>query len=277
MTQSVADLLAQGTFLGVPSTECLGLIAKALACNRSVVWAFPEKQVSEEIYQQVVQQLKQRAQGVPFAYLLGEQEFWSLSFKITPDVLIPRPETEVLVEATLFYVPETASDVLELGTGSGCVVTALAFERPEWQLVAVDQSAAALSLARENATRLSCSNITFVRSDWYSSLASVQKYDAIVSNPPYLSAEDPHLSTDIRYEPHQALVSGETGLEAYEAILLGASRFLKPQGLLFLEHGYTQAKQLSELLVNYGFYVIESRRDLQGHPRVLVARWHGPA
>ncbi|MES2212953.1 MAG: peptide chain release factor N(5)-glutamine methyltransferase [Pseudomonadota bacterium] len=271
-SHTVKELLAQSAALGIPVTECLGLAAKVLGCNRSAVWAFPEKTVSDAHYQELISQFQQRAQGVPFAYLLGEQEFWSLSFKVSPDVLIPRPETELLVEAVLARLGDRQCTVLELGTGSGCISAALSIERSNWQLVAVDQSATALALAEENAARLGCANITFCQSDWYTALVPSVTFDAIVSNPPYLGQDDPYLGTDIRYEPHAALVSGQTGLEAYEAIIAGAKGFLKPGGLLMFEHGYTQVEELSRMLEAQGFCIVESRRDLQGHPRVLVAR-----
>lgn len=213
--------------------------------------------------------LQRRLGGEPIAYILGEREFYSLNFKVTPAVLIPRPETELLVELALERLPAGRSvRVLDLGTGSGAVAVALALHRPQAEVVAVDQSAAPLEVARENAQRLGAGNLRLIQSDWYSALGD-EKFDLIVSNPPYIAAADPHLAQgDVRFEPPAALASGADGLDDIRAIIRDAASHLKPGGWLLFEHGYDQAAACRELLVQAGFEQVASAADLAGIERV---------
>ncbi len=218
--------------------------------------------------------LQRRLQGEPIAYILGEREFYSLAFKVTPAVLIPRPETELLVELALERLPAGRSvRVLDLGTGSGAVAVTLALYRPKTEVVAVDQSVAALEVARENAQRLGAGNLRLIQSDWFSALDG-EKFDLIVSNPPYIAAADPHLTQgDVRFEPPAALASGVDGLEDIRTIIRGASAHLKPGGWLLFEHGYDQAAACRELLTQAGFEQVASAADLAGIARVSYGRW----
>jgi release factor glutamine methyltransferase len=215
--------------------------------------------------------LERRQAGEPVAYILGEREFFSLTFQVTPAVLIPRPETELLVELALARLPESSPcRVLDLGTGSGAVAIAIARHRPLAHVAAVDQSAAALEVARRNAARLGAGNVRFLQGDWYDPLGE-ERFDLIVSNPPYIAAVDPHLAQgDLRFEPAAALASGADGLDAIRAIVARAR--LNPGGWLLFEHGYDQAAACRELLARAGFQEVGSEADLAGIPRVTFGR-----
>ncbi len=213
--------------------------------------------------------LQRRLQGEPIAYILGEREFYSLDFKVTPAVLIPRPETELLVDLALERLPAgIPCRVLDLGTGSGAVAICLALHRPQADVVAADWSAAALEVARENAQRLGAGNLRLIQSDWYSTLDG-EKFDLIVSNPPYIAATDPHLAQgDLRFEPAAALASGADGLDDIRSIVRSAAAHLKPGAWLLFEHGYDQAAACRELLAQAGFAQVASAADLAGIERV---------
>ena len=217
--------------------------------------------------------LERRLKGEPIAYILGEREFHSLRFKVTPDVLIPRPETELLAELALARLPsDRPCRVLDLGTGSGAVAITLALHRSHCEVLAVDQSAAALEIARENARTLGAGKLRFMQSDWYGALAE-EKFDLIVSNPPYIAAADPHLARgDVRFEPDEALVSGVDGLDAIRVIVRGAPAHLNAAGWLLFEHGYDQAAACRELLRQAGFSLVSSSRDLSGIERVTCGQ-----
>lgn len=221
--------------------------------------------------------LQRRLQGEPIAYILGEREFYSLDFKITPAVLIPRPETELLVELALERLPDDhPCRVLDLGTGSGAVAVTLALNRPQAEVVAVDQSATALEVARENAQRLGAGKLRLIHSDWYNALDG-EKFDLIVSNPPYIADADPHLTQgDVRFEPLTALASGTDGLDDIRTIIRGASAHLKSGGWLLFEHGYDQAAACRELLAQAGFEQVTSATDLAGIARVTYGKLNAP-
>lgn len=218
--------------------------------------------------------LQRRLGGEPIAYILGKREFYSLDFKVTPAVLIPRPETELLVELALERLPADRSAlILDLGTGSGAVAVTLALHRPHAEVTAVDRSAAALEVARENMQRLGAGNLKLFQSDWYSALVG-QNFDLIVSNPPYIAAADPHLAQgDVRFEPPAALASGADGLDDIRTIIHGATAHLKPGGWLLFEHGYDQAAVCRELLGQAGFEQVASAADLAGIERVSYGLW----
>lgn len=220
--------------------------------------------------------ISRRAGGEPVAYILGEREFYGLNFAVTPAVLIPRPDTELLIETALRHLPaHTPCRVLDLGTGSGAIAIALARQRPQAEVVAVDASAAALAVAQANAHQLGADNVRCIAGDWYAALgelageSNVKKFDMIVSNPPYIAANDPHLHAgDLRFEPLQALAAGDDGLRDLRVIVAGATTHLVAGGWLWLEHGFDQAAAVVELLRQQGFEQICSLRDLAGQDRV---------
>jgi release factor glutamine methyltransferase len=215
----------------------------------------------------------QRQQGEPLAYLLGEQHFWTLRLKVNPAVLIPRPETELVVERALHHLPKRrTAQVLDLGTGSGAIALAVARERPQVRVLAVDQSAPALEIARENALFNQLDNVSFLRSDWFSAVPQ-QRFDLVLSNPPYIAEDDPHLEpTVLAHEPTIALISGPDGLAAIRQIIREVADFLAPGGWLVLEHGWQQAGSVRQLLESSGLSSVASHADLAGHERVTEAQ-----
>jgi release factor glutamine methyltransferase len=218
-----------------------------------------------------------RVAGEPIAYLTGQREFWSLPLNVTPDVLIPRPETELLVERALALLPEPAASgerrVADLGTGSGAVALALASERPAWRLTATDRSEAALAVARGNAARLKLQDIEFLAGDWFAPLAG-RRFEAILSNPPYIAGGDAALAA-LRHEPAVALSPGPTGLEALRQLIAQAPAHLERGGWLLLEHGADQADAVAAALVAAGYARVRCHRDLAGRDRVTEGRWLG--
>lgn len=215
--------------------------------------------------------LARRLAGEPIAYLTGVREFFGRPFRVTPDVLIPRPDTELLVERALACLPPNQpADVLDLGTGSGCIAISLALERPLARVVAVDQSTAALAIARQNAQALGA-QIEFVHSQWFDALHG-RRFNIIVSNPPYIPAHDPHLQHgDVRFEPRQALVAGPSGLDDLITLVQQAAAHLLPAGTMLLEHGYDQGPAVQDLLRHAGYPAPQTWHDLAGHPRVTCA------
>jgi len=218
--------------------------------------------------------IARRAAGEPVAYILGEREFFGLNFSVTPAVLIPRPDTELLVETALQRLPEDAPcRILDLGAGSGAIAIALALHRPMAEVVAVEASADALTVAQANAHRLGADNVRCIAGNWYAGLG-VKKFDMIVSNPPYIAATDPHLNAgDLRYEPRQALASGSDGLRDLRRIVACAPAHLAAQGWLLLEHGYDQAQACRSLLADSGFSDVQTWMDIAGTSRVSGGRW----
>ena len=217
--------------------------------------------------------LKRRLAGEPIAYILGHREFYGLELSVTPDTLIPRPDTETLVEAALAKNPTNKPcKILDLGTGTGAIALAIASQRPQAKVTAIDQSAEALTVAISNAQKLKISNVSFLQSDWFSALVDT-KFDIIVSNPPYIAQGDPHLSQgDLRFEPISALASGQDGLDDIRRIIQHAPEHLKPQGWLMLEHGFDQAERVTTLMQQAGFGDIEHRYDLADITRVTLGR-----
>jgi release factor glutamine methyltransferase len=217
--------------------------------------------------------VKRRLNGEPIAYILGSREFYGLQLKTTPASLIPRPDTETLVEAALAKIPRNASlNILELGTGTGAVALAIAKNRPNCKVTAVDTSSGALGVALENAQALKLNNVRMLESNWFSVLAlgkEVENFDVIVSNPPYIAQDDDHLKQgDLRFEPISALASGVDGLDDIRQIIQDAPHYLKPDGWLMLEHGYDQAEAVAALLSERGFSQIDHAKDIAGTLRV---------
>lgn len=218
--------------------------------------------------------LHRRLAGEPVAYLLGEREFFGLNFRVTPDVLIPRPDTEILVETALAHIPPDVScRILDMGTGSGAIAISIANHRPQASMTGIDRSAAALEIARDNASRLGIGNVEFRLSHWFAALGS-EHFDIIVSNPPYIAEQDPHLSQgDLRFEPAQALAAGIDGLDDIREIIRAAPAHLAAGGWLMLEHGYDQADKVAKLLREAGFSQTCSIADLGEVMRVTLGQW----
>ena len=245
------------------------LLAHTLGVTRTFLYTHPEKTLDSQQLDTFQELVTKRCKGTPIAYLIHSREFWSLPLQVSEDTLIPRPETELLVELTLTLLKEKSTAyVLDLGTGSGAIALALASERPDWHLLASDSSERALETARQNAERLGLSNVRTIHSDWFASLHE-PPFDAIVSNPPYIAEQDPHLTEgDVRFEPQQALVSGIDGLVALTHIIQHSYDRLLPGGFLLLEHGFMQKKAVCQLLDQHGFEQIQCWQDHQGHDRV---------
>jgi release factor glutamine methyltransferase len=258
----------------VAALEVHALLAHVLCKPRSYLLAYQELVLTDSVLVQFSTLLGRRLQGEPIAYLLGQREFYGLPLRVSPDVLIPRPETELLVELALERLPQNRpARVLDLGTGSGAIAIALAKSRPEAQITAVDISPRALELAQANATQLNASQIAFVASDWFSALPALNRFDLIVSNPPYIAAGDPHLlSKDIEFEPALALVAGPNGMEAIRRIAPVALNYLVAGGYLLIEHGYDQKESCAALFSAVGYAQVKSHYDLGGNPRVTLGK-----
>ena len=252
------------------------LLAHVLNKPRSHLHAWPEAKLSEEQALRFSDFVAQRTEGWPVAYLTGHREFWSLDLGITADTLIPRPETELLVERALALLPAHENmQVADLGTGSGAIAIALAQERKSWTLCALDRSIACTRIAQRNARRLGVHNISFINASWCDALADAS-LDAIVSNPPYVSDQDPHLRQgDVRYEPITALASGLDGLNDIRKLVTDAPRILKAGGWILIEHGIDQSKTIRNLLNTKGFINIKTLRDLAGLERISYAQKPG--
>jgi release factor glutamine methyltransferase len=244
------------------------LLASCWGRTRSQLLTAASELVPAEVAACFEQACRKRAAGVPVAYLLGRREFWSLDFVVNPAVLVPRPETELLVERLLQLVNVPAARVADLGTGSGAIAIALATERPNWQITGTDVSPDALAVASANGTRLAGGRVEWVLGDWYAAVDG-RRFDAIASNPPYIAALDPVLASDgLRHEPRSALTPGGDGTSAFHTLVDEAPRHLHPGGWLALEHGNSQGERLRSLLVARGFTHVTSHRDLAGHERV---------
>lgn len=249
------------------------LLAAVLGKSRSYLRTWPEHEPGVEQLAAFAALLERRRAGEPVAYILGHQGFWSLDLEVAPHTLIPRPDTELLVETALQLAPATPQRVLDLGTGSGAIALALASERCGWQVTGVDRIAEAVALAERNRQRLKLGNAEFRQSSWFDGLAG-ERFGLILSNPPYIAADDRHLGEgDVRFEPLSALVAGVDGLDDIRQIIAQAPRHLQAGGWLLLEHGYDQAEAVRELLAAAGFTAVDSRRDLGGHQRISLGRW----
>ncbi|WP_285425578.1 MULTISPECIES: peptide chain release factor N(5)-glutamine methyltransferase [unclassified Pseudomonas] len=249
------------------------LLAAALGKPRSFLHTWPERIVSTEAAQTFDGYLQRRRTGEPVAYILGQQGFWNIDLEVATHTLIPRPETEMLVETALELLPGPIPHrLLDLGTGTGAIALSLAKDRPQWSVTAVDRVDEAVELAERNRQRLHLDNATVLSSHWFSAVQG-QRFDLILSNPPYIASNDPHLvEGDVRFEPSSALVSGTDGLDDLRLIVSQAPEHLEPGGWLLLEHGYDQGPAVRDLLHSHGFEQIQTRRDLGEHERITFGR-----
>ena len=266
LTRATQRLLAAGTSSGAAVLDVQLLLGHVLGVTRAQLLAHPERALEAAATARFLPLLQRRAAGEPLAYLIGRREFWSLELAVTDAVLVPRPETELLVERALALLPDGPANVADLGTGSGALALALASERRQWHLVATDVASGALEVARRNAHALGLPDIEFRQGEWYAALPPGVRFDLLLSNPPYVAADDPALEA-LRHEPRLALTPGGDGFAALRHLVRGAAAHLKRDGWLLLEHGATQARQLRAELVLNGFRHVRSHRDLAGHER----------
>ena len=278
MTLSVERILERSALLecisDTPALDVELLLAHALDVDRTWLKTWPEHKLElsqEEIFEGF---FVRRLDGEPIAFIIGSQGFWTLDLKVTPETLIPRPETELLVEASLdLNLPKNCL-ALDLGTGTGAIALALASERPNWQLTAVDSQPSAVDLAELNRQYCQIDNVTIYQSDWFSHVPLIgraSKYHLIVSNPPYVEINDPHLKEgDVRFEPSSALVSGVDGLDDLRKIIHGSADYLEPTGWLLVEHGYKQASAVRNLFGLAGFGGVTTLVDLNGLDRITM-------
>jgi release factor glutamine methyltransferase len=257
-----------------PRLDAEILLSLATGKTRTYFRAWSDQPVVRQEEAAFLGLLDKRLTGRPVAHLSSSREFWSRDFRVTPDVLIPRPETELLVERALERIPQGQSaHIADLGTGSGAIAVTLALELPKASITALDLSPAALTIAADNAARLGACNVRFIHSDWFAALTLDERFDLIVSNPPYVAENDPHLQQgDVRFEPILALTSGIDGLDAIRRIVRESPNRLKSGGWLLFEHAYDQAGRAGELLQSAGFVEVEGFVDLQGHGRVSGGR-----
>lgn len=275
---SIANLILQGQNLLATSSDSSKLDVEILLSfvlnkARSYLLTWPEKKLTDEQLLTFVGLLSRRAQGEPIAYITGVKEFWSLPFAVSEATLIPRPDTETLVELVLELYHENKSiTCLDLGTGTGAIALALASEMPTWKIEAADFNLDAVKLAQHNAKNLELDHVNIYQSDWFTTVANDKRFDVIVSNPPYIDGDDVNLSQgDVRFEPKSALVATEQGLADIKHIAKQARQFLNFNGKLFFEHGFEQGQAVRTILTDLGYKNAQTRQDLNGHDRISWA------
>jgi len=259
-----------------PKLDAKLLLASALERDTTYLFTWADKTVLPEQESAFEQLLDRRLNGEPIAYILGTQEFWSLPFYVSPATLIPRPDTETLVELVLNDWQQSQLNLLDLGTGTGAIALALASEQTNWQITAVDYSEDAVELAQKNARNLQLEQVKIKQSDWYKNIEQHSLFDVIVSNPPYIDEQDPHLKQgDVRFEPKSALVANNEGLADLSLIIEQGRRFLKASGKMYLEHGYQQGQQVRALFDKFGYQNATTVKDLSGNDRITWALFGG--
>ncbi|MDA8479260.1 peptide chain release factor N(5)-glutamine methyltransferase [Citrobacter sp. Awk 4] len=266
------DAISQLAQSESPRRDAEILLEHVTGKTRTFILAFGETALTDAQYEQLSVLLARRQRGEPIAHLIGVREFWSLPLFVSPATLIPRPDTECLVEQALARLPATACRILDLGTGTGAIALALAVERPDCEVVAVDRMADAVALALRNKAHLAIPNIRILQSDWFSALQG-QSFEMIVSNPPYIDAQDPHLSQgDVRFEPLSALVADDQGMADIAHIIAQARHALTPGGFLLLEHGWQQGALVRDAFSQAGYMQIETCRDYGDNERITLGR-----
>ena len=273
--QQALQQASQCLFESSPSAtlDAQVLLCFVLQCNSAHLLAWPEKELSEKQQSHYQKLLQQRQKGIPVAHLTGQREFWSLKFSVNNSTLVPRPETETLVEYILtnFYKEDNLR-LLDMGAGTGAIAIAIASEKPGWIIVASDTSEQALKLAQHNSHFHQTDNIAFINSNWFEKIEQ-NNFDIIVSNPPYIADNDPHLQQgDVRFEPLSALSSGKTGLDDIKHLCSRAKNYLKEDGWLIVEHGYDQKQAVADCFTKNGFTEIEQKQDLSGHTRMTAGK-----
>ena len=273
--QELLDLGRQQINSDSARLDCELLLAFCLQRNRSYLYAWPEKEIGADTVAQFQSLLTRRHNGEPIAYLLGEKEFWSLTLSVDNSTLIPRPETERLVEVALRLSDDRAR-VLDLGTGTGAIALALAKERPRWRVLGLDLNPRAVELAAHNAQRNGITNAEFRQSDWFATLTESDRFELIVANPPYIDSADPHMQQgDVRFEPHSALVADNCGLADLATIAAAAPNFLASNGWLLMEHGFAQASAVRAELSTRGYADVTTWCDDGGRERITGGLWKG--
>ncbi|NMH58804.1 peptide chain release factor N(5)-glutamine methyltransferase [Alteromonas ponticola] len=257
-----------------PVVDARALLSHCLGKTTSYLYTWPEREVSAAQLTDFKSLVQQRKNGTPVAYLRGYQEFWSLSLKVSPATLIPRPDTELLVEKTLEFNTSSAPSICDLGTGTGAIAIALATELPYSQVVAVDKVAEAVELAKVNVTLNRTANVIVKQSDWFAAVGN-DTFDIIVSNPPYVEPTSDYLAQgDVRFEPASALTSGVDGLEDIRRIVAKASEHLNSHGMVLIEHGYNQGAAVAEIFAQHGYTEIVTFKDINALDRITLGRWH---
>ena len=277
---SIKSVLAEaaGTLASVSDSALLDaeiLLCMVLNKPRAYLRAWPDKPIQTEHLAAFKALIEQRQKGMPIAYITGNREFWSRDFQVTPDVLIPRPDTELLIELSLELIPANVPfKIIDLGTGSGIIAITLAAERPHAQVTATDFSLAALDVAQLNADKHHINNVRFYQSDWFADVPATGKFNLIISNPPYIAENDSHLQQgDVRFEPQTALRAAEQGLSDIKTIATAARDYLEPYGHLLIEHGYDQMQQVQNLFKDLHYDNVQTHTDLSGQPRVTYGQW----
>jgi release factor glutamine methyltransferase len=258
-----------------PLLDAEVLLGFVLGKPRTYLRAWCDNTLTDQQLAAFAKLIEQRQQGIPIAYLTGTREFWSRDFMVTAEVLIPRPDSELLIELSLDLIPHNqAVKLIDLGTGSGIIAVTLATERPKAQVIAVDASLAALAVAQRNAEHHQLTNIEFYQSDWFANVPT-SEFDLVISNPPYIDPEDEHLQQgDVRFEPKTALIAANHGLSDIQLIAANARNYLKPTGHLLIEHGYNQASQVQAIFNALAYDNVQSYKDLSGNNRVTYGQKH---
>jgi release factor glutamine methyltransferase len=261
--------------MDTPKLDAQVLLAFHLQQPRVYLLTWPEHRLETSVWLAYQAAVMRRQQGEPIAYILGKKEFWSLEFAVEPCTLIPRPATEILVQAVLDSSGLEPIKLLDLGTGTGAIACALASERPNWDIWGADKIPEVVTLARKNQKALNLSNVHFVQSDWFSELAH-HRFDIIASNPPYIDSNDAHLvASDVAFEPRSALVAKDKGMADLDEIIMNSRAYLNRGGHLFLEHGYQQAAKVEASMLAAGMIAVQTIADLDGHGRVTYGQWLG--